>query len=97
MVRGSGAPRSVYFQASPGVPPRTGESLTMDRNQHRGQPPLEVTVSFEPTRLAADHLMEAYRQAVPPQGLRGKTEAVSEGEAAPQTRVPASKSRRSSS
>ncbi len=42
----------------------------MDRSKRQGQAPLEVTIMYEPSRLAADHLAEAYRQVVPPHGSR---------------------------
>jgi hypothetical protein len=42
----------------------------MGRKKRQEQDPLEVMIMFEPSRLAADHLAEAYRQVVPPQGSR---------------------------
>jgi hypothetical protein len=36
----------------------------------RGPRPLQVRVSFEPTRLAAEHLAAAYDQVLPPIGRR---------------------------
>jgi len=44
----------------------------MGRSKQKTRNPLEVTTMFEPSRLAADHLVEAYRQVVPPQGRKRK-------------------------
>jgi hypothetical protein len=40
-------------------------------NEERHARRMEVRVMFEPTRLAADHLADAYAQGVPPRQVRG--------------------------
>ena len=37
----------------------------MSKQQSKTEKPLEVTIMFEPSRLAATHLADAYRQVVP--------------------------------
>ena len=37
----------------------------MSNPKRKARPPLEVTIMFEPTRLAATHLVDAYAQVVP--------------------------------
>jgi len=37
----------------------------MSNPKNPARPPLEVTIMFEPTRLAATHLADAYAQVVP--------------------------------
>ena len=37
----------------------------MSENKRSARKPLEVTVMFEPSRLATEHLIDAYRQLVP--------------------------------
>jgi hypothetical protein len=39
----------------------------------RGHRPLQVRVSFAPTRLAAEHLAMAYDQVLPRVGRRGRS------------------------
>ena len=41
-----------------------GEDVMSNKERHARRT-LEVTVMFEPTRLAADHLADAYAQVVP--------------------------------
>jgi hypothetical protein len=55
-----------------GLPQRRTESHAvwgkdvMSDKERPARRTLEVTVMFEPTRLAADHLADAYAQVVPP-------------------------------
>ena len=37
----------------------------MSKPKSQAQQPLEVTIMFEPNRLAADHLADAYLQVLP--------------------------------
>lgn len=55
--------------------------------------PLEVTVMFEPSRLAAEHLADAYRQLVP---LRARTVYRSEPAVRSETKLAEVKTRRRS-
>ena len=55
--------------------------------------PLEVTIMFESSRLAAEHLADAYRQLVP---LRTRTVHRSEPEVSSETQPAAVKTRRRS-
>ena len=53
----------------------------MSRDKGQAQCPLEVRSMFEPTRLAAEHLADAYAQVVPPRrkaphGYRSSPECV---------------------
>jgi hypothetical protein len=69
----------------------------MGRQKHREQDSLEVTIMYEPTRLAMDHLMEAYRQVVPLQGQGRKMGRELLGEVATEPQAPPSVMRRSPS
>lgn len=59
----------------------------MGRSKQKARNPLEVTIMFEPSRLAADHLVEAYRQVVPPQGRKRKPSESSVDEFVPETQA----------
>jgi hypothetical protein len=42
----------------------------MSNKERHARRMLEVTVMFEPTRLATDHLADAYAQVVPPRQVQ---------------------------
>ena len=46
-----------------------GEDVMSNQERHARRT-LEVTVMFEPTRLGADHLADAYAQVVPPRQVQ---------------------------
>jgi hypothetical protein len=46
-----------------------GEDVMSNKERHARRM-LEVRVMFEPTRLAADHLADAYAQVVPPRQVQ---------------------------
>lgn len=48
----------------------------MNKPQRNARQPLEVTIMFEPTRLAAAHLADAYAQVVPTLRRPAKAPAV---------------------
>ncbi len=59
----------------------------MGRSKQKARNPLEVMIMFEPSRLAADHLVEAYRQIVPPQGRKRKPGESPVDESAPEVQA----------
>ena len=65
----------------------------MSKPKSTARPSLEVTIMFEPSRLAAEHLADAYRQLVP---LRTRTVHRSEPEVGSETQPAAVKTRRRS-
>lgn len=65
----------------------------MDHANRTARKPLEVTVMFEPSRLAAEHLADAYRQLVP---LRTRTVHRCEPEVRSETKPAEVKTRRRS-
>ena len=58
--------------------------MAMGRSKQKSRNLLEVTIMFEPTLLAADHLVEAYQQVVPPQGRKWKPSESTVDEFAPE-------------
>ena len=55
----------------------------MSESKSKAQKPLEVTIMFEPTRIAAEHLADAYLQLVPlrrrsPQATPGLLEKIAD-------------------
>jgi len=60
----------------------------MGRSKRKVENALEVTIMFEPSRLAVDHLAEAYRQVVPPQGRKRKPGELAVDEVPPEIQAP---------
>ena len=53
----------------------TGRGAVMSTQQRRTSSRLEVAVMFEPSRLAADHLADAYARVVPAVSRRSRPAA----------------------
>lgn len=69
------------------------ENALMGHVNRTARKPLEVTIMFEPSRLAAEHLADAYRQLVP---LRTRTIRRSEPEVGSEAQPAEVKTRRRS-
>ena len=57
--------RSELFFRRGTVWQSVSEKAVMSKHSSRARTTLEVTIMFEPTRLAATHLADAYAQVVP--------------------------------